>query len=217
MASPSRMTDPSGSARTASTTSGMRSPIGSSVRVKTAMSSPSRCTWMRTPSSFHSTAAGSTCCNAPSSDGAVLASIGCTGRPTCRWKRPSPAAPSVRAAWATAGRSPASIAALRTAAGSTPAAAATASVTMPASAPWRSSPPASIARKRCSSAVARANSCASSSRRTALEPGPVAASMRANARSTSATSRLAVAAGGGRSRRAAQPTPERRWRSSPDR
>ena len=58
MASPSRITERSGRARTASTISGMRSPTGSSVRVKTATSSPSRCTWMRTPSSFHSTAAG---------------------------------------------------------------------------------------------------------------------------------------------------------------
>ena len=42
------------------TTSGTRAVMSSRLRVKTATSSPSRCTWMRTPSSFHSTAAGPT-------------------------------------------------------------------------------------------------------------------------------------------------------------
>ena len=55
IASPSRTIERTGSASAASTTSGTRSVIGSSVRVKTATSSPSRCTWIRTPSSFQST------------------------------------------------------------------------------------------------------------------------------------------------------------------
>ena len=116
MASPSRITERSGSARTASAISGMRSPTGSSVRVKIATSSPSRCTWMRTPSSFHSTAARPVWASAAASDGAVFASIGWTGRPTCELERREPglalgrAPPRRRPA-----RSPASIAARRTA------------------------------------------------------------------------------------------------------
>ena len=45
---------------------------------------------MRAPSSFHSTAAALGAPSAASSDGAVLASIGCTGRPTCRWNAIEP-------------------------------------------------------------------------------------------------------------------------------
>ena len=90
IASPSRISVRAGSARTASTISGMRSPMGSSVRVNTATSSPSRCTWTRTPSSFHSTAGRAIPSSAASSDGAVLASIGCTGRPTSSLKRGEP-------------------------------------------------------------------------------------------------------------------------------
>ena len=58
---------------------------------------------------------------------------------------------------------------------------------IPASAPCRSSPPASIARKRCSSAVARPKSEASVSRRTPDGSGPLASAARAKASSTSTT------------------------------
>ena len=144
------------------------------------------------------------------------ASAGRAGRPpdgTARALRARPRARRVP----TAGRSPASIAARRTAADSTPAARATASTMMPASAPCRSSPPASITRNRCSSAVARPNSVASVSRRSPTDPAPLAPAASANARSTSATVSVGSVAGAGRSRREAHPTPVRRWRSSPDR
>ena len=44
-----------GTPRTTSTTSGRRSVTSLRLRVKTRTSSPGRCTWMRAPSSFHST------------------------------------------------------------------------------------------------------------------------------------------------------------------
>jgi hypothetical protein len=106
-----------------------------------------------TPSSFRTTASVPTRSNAASTEVAVWANIGCTGRPTCNRKAASPAAPETNAASATAGRSPVSIAALRISTPSTPAARATASVIRPASAPWWSSPPASRARNSCSAAV----------------------------------------------------------------
>ncbi len=135
-----------------------------------------------------------------------------------RWKRPSPEAPCVSAASATAGRSPASIAARRTAAGSTSAAAATASVTMPASAPWRNSPPASIARKRCSSA---GGACEQGGELLAPHGGRAGAARQPRCARTRGRHRRSPVRQcqreAGRSRRAAQPTPARRWRSSPDR
>ncbi len=75
---------------------------------------------MRTPSSFHSTAAGPTRPSATSTDVAVRASIGETGRPTCSPTRSSPVVPSASATSATAASSPASMAARRTAPGSDP-------------------------------------------------------------------------------------------------
>ena len=58
IASPSSTNDAAGSASAASTTSGSRAVTSSSVRVKIRTSSPERWTWIRAPSSFHSTAAG---------------------------------------------------------------------------------------------------------------------------------------------------------------
>ena len=72
-----------GSASAASTTSGTRAVMSSRLRVKTRTSSPRRWTWMRTPSSFHSTAAGPSLRRAPRRRRRPgEASIGCSGRPT---------------------------------------------------------------------------------------------------------------------------------------
>ncbi len=70
-----------------STTSGSRSVMSSRLRVAITTSSPVRCTWIRMPSSFTSTATG---CPPPAPalaiaaarSGALEASIGSTGRPT---------------------------------------------------------------------------------------------------------------------------------------
>ena len=70
------------------------------------------------------------------------------------------------------GRSPVSIAARRTFVAGTPAALATASATMPASAPWRSSPRSSRRKKSASSGVARAARSSSNRRRVATDPEP---------------------------------------------
>ena len=117
---------------------------------------------------------------------------------------------------ATAGRSPPSIAARCTAAAGIPAALATASAMMPASAPWRSSPPSSRSRKVCSVSVAAAKSPARSSARRACDPVPDTAPMSAKVASTPVTVSTGCDAGGGRDRSDAQPTPIWRWRSSPD-
>jgi hypothetical protein len=185
--------------------------------VNTATLSPARCTWMRAPSSFHSTAAGLIRSKASWMVGAVWASIGWSGRPTSRRNRRRPALPSVSAASATAPSEPRSISARRTSLAGTPAARAVASTITPSSAPWRSSPPSSRIRKRCSPSVARPNRPASSRRRSAWEPGPDCRPISSKARSTSSSSSDGSAAGGGRSRSDAQPTPIWRWRSSPDR
>ena len=95
------------------------------LRVKTLTSSPSRCTWMRAPSSFHSTETSPT--TASSIDAAGEASIGCTGDRTCRPILASPSMPSSAAVAATAPRSARSMSARRTAAAGTSKASATAS------------------------------------------------------------------------------------------
>ena len=93
---------------------GCRAVTSSSVRVKIAdRRSPSRCTWMRAPSSFHSTAAGPVFSSAAATSGAVEASIGAIGRPTS--SRNCPRSPPASATSATAPRSPRSISARRTA------------------------------------------------------------------------------------------------------
>ena len=91
-ASPSSTNDVAGSDRATSTTSGSRAVMSSSERVATSTSSPERCTWIRMPSSFTSTATSApppALARASATSGALEASIGSTGRPT--W---SPIAPS---------------------------------------------------------------------------------------------------------------------------
>ena len=56
-------------------------------------SSSWRCTWMRAPSSFHSTDASPTSSSAAATSGALPASIGCTPRPTSSPTACSPASP----------------------------------------------------------------------------------------------------------------------------
>ena len=86
--------------------------MSSSVRVKTATPAPSRWTWIRIPSIFHSTAAGETRSKAAATLLADAASIGRSGRPTRRPNDRSAAdaapgdAAAGRAAAATAGRDP---------------------------------------------------------------------------------------------------------------
>ena len=84
--------------------------------MNTATSSPARCTWMRMPSSFTSTMAGTpVAASAAATSGALDASIGASGRPTVRLN--SASAPPVSAAAATSLRSPESSSARRTAVG----------------------------------------------------------------------------------------------------
>ena len=51
----SRITSSTASLRPTATTSGIRAVTSFWLRVKTLTSSPNRCTWIRAPSSFHST------------------------------------------------------------------------------------------------------------------------------------------------------------------
>ena len=215
IASPSSTALRASRASVAATTSGSRDVRSSSDREKTATSSPSRWTWMRAPSSFQSTAPSPTFSMASPSEAPGDASIGLSGRPTWSRKCSSPASPSRSAASATTRGSPQSMVARSTAVRGMPVAAATASAITPASAPWRRSPATSPRRKACSGAVAWANRAVTASRRAACEPAPSSAAMRANAASTSATPSSGASAGGGSSRSVAQPTPVRRWRSSP--
>ena len=87
------------------------------------------------------------------------------------------------------------------------------------SAPWRISPKISLARKPCSSDVARASRSRSCRTRAAVEPVPLVAATRSNARSTSARVRPGAGAAGVEraSRSAAKPTPTRPCRSEPQR
>ena len=116
---------------------------------------------------------------------AGVASIGCTGRCSATAKRANPAAPSLRAARAVSRRLPLSIAARRTSAAGTLAAAAMASSITPSRAPWRSSPTRRRTRKSCSAAVARANRAWSNPLRAAAEPLPAVVATAASAASTS--------------------------------
>ncbi len=170
------------------------------------------------PSSFHSIAAG---LPVFSSASAMLvadwASIGCTPRPTSSPNWSSPASPSVSTATATGAAAPRSIVAARIFASGMPVALPTASAITPSSAPWRSSPPTSSRRNFCSSAVARSNNASTAARRLACDPAPANSDSSANAASTSSIVSEAVSAGAGASINVRQPTPVRRWRSSPDR
>ena len=119
IASPSSTNVWAGNARTTSTTSGTRAVTSLRLRVKARTSSPARCTWMRAPSSFHSTEARPVAANASATDAALAASIGWTGRSTSKPISASAASPTVSARRAASARSPLSIAARRTAAAGT--------------------------------------------------------------------------------------------------
>ena len=140
---------------------------------------------MRAPSSLNSSAASPSRARASRTSSAESASMGRTGRKRRIAKRDSPASPSSNAAFATLGRSPAAITARRTRSAGTPAACATASITSPSSAPWRSSPTTRLTRKRCSSRVARASSSLKRRNFSPTEPFPATPATRANAASTS--------------------------------
>ena len=101
---------------------------------------------------------------------AVWASIGRTGRNRVRRKRARPSSPSAIAATATADRSPLSITARRTAAGSTPITVATASLIEFSRAPCLSSRKITARRNLCSGSVAAPSRSASSSLRRAWDP-----------------------------------------------
>ena len=116
-----------------------------------------------------------------------------------------------------AGRRAASAPGARSAAG-TPAARATASTITPSSAPWRSSPTSSPTRNRCSSAVARAEQPREQPPPRALRAGAGQRGRSARgARRPRPPSGSARRPAAGRSRSAAQPTPIWRCRSSPER
>ena len=87
IASPSRTIAETSSAATAATISGTRSVMSARLRVKIATSSPTRCTWIRAPSSFHSTYGVAQDARAAETSSAVCASIGPTGRSGLSRKR----------------------------------------------------------------------------------------------------------------------------------
>ena len=126
---------------------------------------------------------------------AVCASIGAIGESTSSWNAPSPASPSRIAARATAPTSFAYISARRTGTGVRPAAAASASVMTPSSAPWRSSPTRSRITNSRSGSVARAKRRRSASVRSAFAPAPRMTAISASVRSTSAIMSEGSAAG----------------------
>ena len=143
------------------------------LRVKTRPRLRRRCTWMRAPSSFHSTYVRlESFEHRPRRRRPSARASGRSGAAGSAGTRASPSPPSRIATSATEARSPASIAARRTSAAGTPAAFATASAMTPSSAPCRSSPRNKPTRRRCSGSVARAKSAASSSRRAPWEPLP---------------------------------------------
>lgn len=196
--------------------------MSSRVRVAMRTSSPSRCTWMRMPSSFTSTATGRSgeppalVIAAPTS-GALEASIGRTGRPTSRPKAASASSPPVIAATTTWVVEPASIAARRTVGSGTPAATATASWASASSAPWRSAPVTTPRSQACSSAVARPNRSTTAAARAACEPAPPMDAIASKASCTPRTVSDGSSAGAGKSLTLRQPRPVRRWRSAPPR
>ena len=127
------------------------------------------------------------------------------------------ACPSASATAATRGSSPPSIAARRTAASGTSAALATASVTMPATAPIRRSPSSTPRMKSCSGWVARDISSVSLDRRRSTDPGPDIAAISSIAQSRSETVSVASCAAATSGASVAQPTPILPCRSWPER
>src|ERR687898_787515 len=236
MASPSSTRLSAGSDRASSAMPGRRAVTSLRLRVKIRTSSPTLCTWMRAPSSFHSTDASvptvspvpspppaaslpllpATSAKASATSVAVWANIGWTGRSSVSPTAASPASPSVSAISATAGRSPPSIAARRIVSRGTPAALATASVTSPSNAPWRSSPTSRRRSRSCSGAVAAPSSARSSAARAACEPGPLRPAGRSSGASTSAISSCGSSAGSASMPATVrQPTPMRPCRGVP--
>ena len=134
-----------------------------------------------------------------------------SGRSTSRPIRSRPAAPSVRATWATWPRSPDSSTARRTQPGGDAAARATAAATTPARAPWRSSP-VKRRRRNSASAAGRPAEQAAAGRRRGRWPNrrrswPAAGRWRRRPRRRSATAGRVLGRRGGR------PWPSRRRRA----
>ncbi len=187
--SPSSTTDRQGSPRTSSTSSGTLAVTSRRVRVQTRTAAPSRCTWIRAPSSLNSTLTSAPrSARAPSRVSAGEASIGRTGTPTCNDTASRASWPPVSASRAVRGSCPESMKARRTEAAGICAAAAMASSITPSSAPWRSSPVSSRRRKACSSAVAAPNSSPSSAARRAVDPVPDVPASSSSVASTALTS-----------------------------
>ena len=148
-------------------------------------SSPRRWTWIRIPSSFHSTEARSKLSTASAGLAAVEASIGKIGRNSSKPTSRSPSSPSVIAISAVRERSPESIRARRAITPDTPAAFAIASIISPASAPCLSPPVKSRLTKSASSSVARPSSSVRIRLRSPADPLPVVACTSSIARSSS--------------------------------
>ena len=109
------------------------------------------------------------------------------------------------------------IAARRTSAAGSPAAAAIASSITPSSAPWRNSPMSRRTRKSCSAAVARAKRSRRRALRAAAEPLPAVAATAPSAASASPSVSPGSVVGVPRSAPSvAQPTPIRPCRASPE-
>ena len=218
ISSPSRTADVStGSAATASTTSGTRSVMSSSDRVNTV-------TWRRRvdldPDAvelpLHRRRAR--CGPAPRRTvRAEPASIGLTPWPRVRVKRARACGPSRSAALATRARLPLTVTARRTSATGAPAAPATAVSTTDSSAPWRSPPRSRLVTNRCSSAVSRASSPANSVARAADDPVPDRSAARCRTASTSSRVTDATVRGRGSTVRWVSSMPVRRCRGAPDR
>ncbi len=215
--SPSTTSSSADQRATSAATEARRAVTSSSDRVKSFTSAPFLWIWMRAPSSFASNASGSSKrARASSTDVAVSASIGAIARPTSSRKAASACAPPVIAASATAGRSPRSMLARRTI----------------ARAPRRHSlshrssrrrghPVEGCLRRAPGETSARQASTAPrmparSAARLPCEPAPDASAMSTRARSTSAIVSEGSPAAGGSEESDAQPTPMRRWRSSPE-
>ena len=214
--SPSSAATFTGRVRTTPTTSPRRSVTSFRLRVQIRTSWPRRWTWMRIPSSFHSTEQRPRSATTEAASSAVEASMGRIGRKTWKPTASSPGPPSVRAMPAVSPRSPTSIRARRTEADETPAARATASTTTPSLAPWRSSPTSSRLTKSASPTEARARKRWRRSRRRWADPSPAVSATASSMASRSATVRVGSRAASACSvATVAQPTPTRPWRGSP--
>ena len=184
--------------------------------MKTRISSPARCTWIRAPSSFHSTDASPNSSTADPTSSSLAASIGLIARSTSSPTPASAARPSPRASAAVRPRSPFSINARRTAAAGTSAARAIAAAMTPSSAPWRSSPSKRRRMNSPSDSVAAPSSSSRAWRRRPADPGPLS-----DATSSIAVSSPAIVSDGSPAgvtstvERAAQPTPTLPCRGSP--